>query len=243
MKVVAINASPSMDRGNTAVILEPFLNGLRDEGAEIELLHTWKLRIKPCLGEFSCWFRTPGRCAQKDDMEILLPKLAAADVLVFATPVFVDGMAGPLKTLWDRMLPLVEPRVELRGGHCRHPLRETPAGGPGKVVLVANCGFWEKDNFDPLVAHVQAMCRNTGREFAGALLRPHGPVFSALASKGNPGDDILDAAREAGRELARRGSITPQTLERISRPLLPLEAYLANSNRKFEQLLAETPGK
>ena len=42
-------------------------------------------------------------------MDVLLPGLAAADVWVLATPVFMDGMTGPLKNLLDRMLPLIQP--------------------------------------------------------------------------------------------------------------------------------------
>lgn len=44
-----------------------------------------------------------------------------------------------------------------------------------KMVLVSNCGFWEMDNFDPLLVHLKALCRNAEAEFVGALLRLHGP--------------------------------------------------------------------
>jgi len=36
MKVIAINASPKMEKGNTAVILTPFLEGIDEAGAAIE---------------------------------------------------------------------------------------------------------------------------------------------------------------------------------------------------------------
>jgi multimeric flavodoxin WrbA len=86
MKVIAVNSSPNAGRGNTAVILDPFLEGMREAGAEVELLYTKKLKIKPCRGDLNCWLRTPGECSQKDDMEAVLPKLRDSDVMVFATP-------------------------------------------------------------------------------------------------------------------------------------------------------------
>jgi len=52
MKVVAINGSPKMDKGTTALILTPFLEGLRGSGAEVELFCTKKLKIHPCQGDF-----------------------------------------------------------------------------------------------------------------------------------------------------------------------------------------------
>ncbi len=49
MKVLAINSSPKMDKGNTAMILNPFLEEMREAGAEVELFYTRKLNIKPVL--------------------------------------------------------------------------------------------------------------------------------------------------------------------------------------------------
>jgi multimeric flavodoxin WrbA len=230
MNAIVINASPMMDKGNTAAILIPFLDGMRAAGAEVQVYYTKRLNIKPCQGEFNCWLKTPGKCFQEDDMEMLLPKLAEADIQVFATPVYVDGMAGPLKNLLDRMIPLVSPSIELRDGHCRHPLRK--GNNTGQVVLVSNCGFWETDNFDPLLAHIKAICKNMNREFAGALLRPHGPSLEVMASKGAPVNDVFEAAREAGRQLVQEGVMSSQTLATVSRPLVPLEAYLQRANQR-----------
>jgi multimeric flavodoxin WrbA len=75
MKAIAINASPMMDKGNTAAILTPFLDGLKEAGAEVEIYYTKKLNTKPCQGEFNCQIKTPGKCFLEDDMKMLLPKL------------------------------------------------------------------------------------------------------------------------------------------------------------------------
>ena len=240
MKVIVINASPKMDKGNTAVILTPFLEGMKEAGAEIEVFYAKKMKIAPCQGDLVCWFKTPGRCVMRDDMDILLPKLAEADIWVFATPVYVDGMSGPLKNLIDRMIPLVYPFFEIRGGHCRHSLREST--NSGKIVMVASCGFWETDNFDPLLDHVKAICRNVKREFAGALLRPHSRAVKTMLDRGEPLEDIFEAARESGRQLIREGAISGKTLSVISRDLLPLEDYLQMVNQRFHELLMESQG-
>ncbi|MFQ5909730.1 MAG: hypothetical protein ACE5IJ_03300 [Thermoplasmata archaeon] len=50
--------------------------------------------------------------------------------------------------------------------------------------------------------HVRAACENLGRDFAGALLRPHGWVLRHLLRQGDA-QDVLDAARRAGREWKR----------------------------------------
>lgn len=241
MKVIVVNASPMLDRGNTAVILNPFLEGMRAAGAEVEVCYTQKLNLKPCQGEFNCQFKTPGKCFHKDDMETWLPKLEEADLQVYATPVYVAGMPAPLKNLWDRMLPLVHLSFELREGHCCHPLRKGVAAG--KVALVSTCGCWELDNFDPLLVHLQAMCRTAQRTFVGAVLRPQGSALKRLMAEGAPVNDILEAAREAGRQLIQEGAMASRTLATISRPLMPLEAYIEATNQTYSQALAALEGK
>ena len=241
MKVIAINSSPSMEKGNTAAILNPFLEGMREAGAEVEILYTKKLDINPCQGEFNCWFKTPGQCFQKDDMEIVRPRLWDADVWVLATPLYVDGMSGPMKNLLDRIIPSAQPFFELRDDHIRHPGRAEARHR--KMVLVSNCGFWEMDNFDALVVHIKAICKNTGMEFAGALLRPHGPALKPMLEIGGLVEDVVEAARDAGRQLVRDGKISPETLSTVSRELIPMKDYFQQANQGFKQRLDALPKK
>jgi multimeric flavodoxin WrbA len=238
MKVLALNASPLMEKGNTALLLKPFLDGMREEGCEVDLIYTCKLHVKPCLGDRACWTRTPGRCVQSDDVSALLPKFQEADIIVFAAPLYYDGMPGNLKNLIDRLIPLLEPYFVLRDEHCRHPPRQPHKHS--KVVLISNCGFWEKDNFDPLIAHMQAICRNACWKFAGALLRPHGEALAYMVNKGLPVGDVLTAAKDAGKELARTGKISERNLKIVSRELAPLKTYVEMTNRGFKQALDKT---
>lgn len=235
MQVLAINSSPKMERGNTALILNPFLEGMREAGAKVELLYTRKLRINPCRGDLICCLKTPGKCWQKDDMQMLLPKLREADILVLATPVYCYGVTGPMKNLLDRRFPLGQPFFELRDGHCHHSLREGTKSS--KVVLVSNCGFWEMDNFDPLLVHIRAICKNAAMEFAGALLRPQGEALRPLLQMGVPLNDIFEAAKKAGLQLVQDGQMSAETLAIVSRDLMPLEIYIEGANQRFQQAL------
>ena len=87
------------------MILNPFIEGMKEAGANVELFYTRKLKIGPCNG-IGCWFMNPGKCGQDDDMQMLLPKFKEADVIVWASPVYYAGITGPLKNLMDRQLPL-----------------------------------------------------------------------------------------------------------------------------------------
>ena len=234
MKVIAFNSSPHRDRGGTGLILNPFLDGARQAGAEVELFYVQSMDIRPCLGCYVCWTSTPGQCAQEDDMNAILPRIAEADIVVYATPLYVDGMNGPMKALLDRTIPLIEPRMEIRNDHCRHPRRASAR--PGKVVLVSVCGFTEPDNFDALVLHIRAVCRNLDRQFAGALLRPYASSLPALAKRGVAVEDVLAAAREGGRQIVETGTMTDGVRQRVSRELIPRDTYIRAVNARFRRL-------
>jgi multimeric flavodoxin WrbA len=224
-KVIVINGSPSMNKGTTALILNPFVEEMKEMGAEVEVYYTNKLKINPCQGKFVCATQTPGECFQKDDMEIIYPKFHSADIWVFGTPLYVNSVPGPLKILIDRILiPMGELFLDLKNGHCHHPLREVVKNG--KIVLVSNCGYWELDNFNLLIEQIKALCFHAEREYAGALLRPHGPAFRSMVSEGIDLEDIFEAAKEVGRQLIQTGSMKEDILKVISRDLLPLESYI-----------------
>lgn len=233
MKVVAINSSPKAESGHTNQILGPFLDGMRDAGAAVELFYTKYLEIEPCCGLFNCFFVTPGRCSQTDDMAGILPKLRDADVWVLATPVHLDGVSGPMKNFIDRLLPLIDPRLEMRDGHSRHVVRQGHKWG--RVVLVSTCGLSEMDNFDPMIVHLKAACKNLGREFAGAVLRPQSSGM--LDTSEGKVDDIFAAAREAGREFVRDGTMSPTTLAKVAREILSNDAFIQNANLQLDMLL------
>jgi multimeric flavodoxin WrbA len=229
MKVLAINSSPHKDKGNTALILTPFLEGMKEAGAEVELYYTLDLMINPCMGDHACQFKTPGKCIHSDDMQWLLPKVSQADVWVWATPLYGSGMTGTMKMFMDRLLPLADASIEVRGGRLRHP---SAAGRKkSKAVLVSTCGLPEIESFDPLIAHIKEKCANSDSEFAGALLRPAGPAMASMLKNGAPITDIFNAARDAGLQLAHDGKISGETLGIVSRPIISKEAMMQIVNQ------------
>ena len=168
-------------------------------------------------------------------MSIVFPRLVEAEIWVFATPLYVDGVSGPMKNLLDRLIPIVHPFVELRDDHCRHPRREEAR--VSRIALVSNCGFWELDNFDAMIMHMKAASKNLGVEFAGALLRPQGPALRRAMALGMPVDDIFAAIKEAGRQLVVDGKMSPETLKIASREILPREEYIQIANQGVQKLL------
>jgi len=109
--VVAINGSPNMAKGRTAMILSPFLEELENHGANVELFFSSRLKIKPCsCGKLYCWNEAPGECILQDSMQELYPKLRNANLLVLATPIYIP-LPGDMQNFINRLTPLLNPRL------------------------------------------------------------------------------------------------------------------------------------
>jgi len=225
MKVLSFNGSPQMGKGNTSMILNPYLEGMREAGAEIELFYTKKLKINECTGELSCWGKNPGKCHILDDMQFLYPKLCNTDILVFAIPVYVP-LPGKIQILINRLIPLMNPILEMRDGRTRARFREEVK--ISKIVLVSSCGWWEKGNFGTVIRIVDELANDVSVEFAGTVLRPHAEFLREDNEKTR---DVIKAANQAGYQLIRKGKMSPEILDIISSELVSLEMYMETNNQ------------
>jgi multimeric flavodoxin WrbA len=218
-RVVAVSGSPRMEKGNTERILRPFLEGMKEAGAKVDLIYAKRLDIKPCKGEFHCWETDPGKCLIKDDMQSVYPLLKRADILVLATPVYIP-LPGEMQNFVNRLCPLIDPSLTMRNGRTRARFRSDVK--IRKIVLVSTSGWYEKGNFGTVLRIAKELANVTSVEFAGALVRPHAHL---LARGGSKSDRVLEAARESGRELVANGRISKRLIESVGKPLILEKEY------------------
>jgi multimeric flavodoxin WrbA len=229
-KALAINGSPRMEKGSTAMVLTPFIQGMVDGGADVELLYASRLKVNPCTcGRLYCWNDEPGECCIKDSMQPLYPKLRGAEILVLATPVYIP-LPGEMQNVINRLCPLLDPVLEFRQGRTRARFRQDV--GIRKIVLVATGGWWERGNLDTVVRIVEELAEDASVEFAGAVLRPHASFMKQGGELTQDGVAVLDAVRKAGYELVKEGAMTKETLALISRPLISQEELRRRYNEE-----------
>ena len=231
-KVVAINGSPRMEKGYTHMILTPFLQGMKDAGADVELFYARRLQVEPCTGEFQCWYgKNAGECYIDDDMQMLYPKLRAAETLVLATPVYIP-LPGEMQNVINRLVALIEPMLETREGRTRARFHQDVM--IQRFVLVSTSGWWEMGNFDTVVRIAEELAEGASVEFAGAVLRPHAFLMKKDGELTEDGRGVQQAATRAGSELIRDGKMDPETLEQVSRPLISQEELRQRYNQDLE---------
>jgi multimeric flavodoxin WrbA len=217
-KAVAINGSPRMERGNTAMVLSPFIEGMMDAGSHVELFYASRLKVKPCsCGTMYCWTEMPGECCIKDKMELLYPRLKESDLLVLATPVYIP-LPGDMQDVINRLCPLLDPVLDFRKGRTRAIFRKDVR--IRAIVLVSTGGWWENGNFGTVVRIVKELAEDAGVKFAGAVLRPHAHAMRRKGELTQDGRAVLDAVRTAGYQLVKDGVMKQETLAAISRPLI-----------------------
>ena len=220
MKFLAINSSPHGEKGNTEQILQPFLEGAREAGAETEVIYLKDKKIKHCLGCFTCWTKTPGVCVHKDDMAEILEKMQTVDVMVYATPLYVFTMSGLMKDFMDRIIPMAQPYIIKRGEHFIHPPRYAPVSdAPGKVVLISNAGYPERHHFSGLEETFRRWTDSPDDELVGSICCAGGALIQSESIRESV-RWYMDAAKQAGREVVEQGHISTETQAVLDRPLI-----------------------
>ena len=78
-------------------------------GAKMEHIKLKNKNIHPCTGCYTCWTKTPGECIFDDDMTDLRYKFRTADLIIFASPLYVYSVTGIMKNFLDRLVPNLMP--------------------------------------------------------------------------------------------------------------------------------------
>lgn len=228
--VLVVNASPRARNGYTELLLTHFVEGMKDAGADVEEIYLSRLNIKTCTGCWHCWTSGSGRCAfdGKDDFEMLYEKTNKADLIVYAFPLYVDGMPSRLKNCFERSVRRVHPYMHLDDGKMRHPRRVERKNQ--SMAIFSVCGFPERKQFKALDAHFEAISHNFHIPVVGKIYRP-GVMFlfnNPLLYRQQI--EILKNIRKAGFELVKNGKTNRRTERRISRKFMSHSLFADTSN-------------
>jgi len=188
MKVLGIMGSPRR-QGNTELLLNKALEGVREVGAEIESVLVSKLKISPCLEIYACL--KDGNCSIRDDMQLLYKKLLEADHVIFASPIFFYSITSQAKALVDRCQALWVRRHIL--GMGKEDMRER------RGVFISVGATRGEKLFDGAVLTVKYFFNAIGVKYAGDLL------VRGVDDKGQIGEhpEALEDAFRLGQELVR----------------------------------------
>ena len=162
IRVLGISGSPHR-HGNTETLLDSFLEGAHGAGASVEKVVIADLKYTSCRGCNAC--HKTGTCVLKDDFIALFEKIAAADCLAIASPIYSMGITAELKALIDRAQYLwaqkfIVKTLSYSPGHMKRH----------KGVFLSTAGLPRKDVFDYAFPTIRAFFNGVGFEYYDNIL-------------------------------------------------------------------------
>lgn len=209
MKIVAINGSPRGRASNTGVMVDAFLKGAQEAGAETMNVFLAEKNIKYCRGCYSCWTETPGRCVIQDDMAEVLSRVAGADVIVLASPLYFNNISGTLKVFMDRLAVT---------GNPHSPKSRSAAP---KLVMISNCGFPDRSQFQVVSLWIKRVARLMRTEVIGEIYATQGRFLTAPTEEVRPAvASYLRFLEKAGAEIATSMKLSETTESLLGRDFM-----------------------
>lgn len=227
--ILLINGSPKGKQSNTYKLATAFIGGLKaaERDAVVEEICVNTLDLNPCLGCFSCWNKTPGKCVFKDDMPEVIEKLLWADITIWSFPLYYFSVPGKLKTLIDRQLPMVLPFMEKDAKSGSHPTRYDMS--KKRSVLISTCGFYTTEgNYDAVISMFDHLL---GKDNYEKIFCSQGELFR-VPELLNRTNEYLEYVKTAGKEYIS-GKIQDSTKNKLNTLLFPKETFEAMADASW----------
>ncbi len=97
--MLVINGSPRKG-GNTETVLNAFVEGAKEAGAEVTVIRLVEIDHKNCKGCNSC--HKNGVCVIRDALTPVFDQMLQSDILVLASPIYSMSVTAEMKSFIDR---------------------------------------------------------------------------------------------------------------------------------------------
>lgn len=158
MKKILVIHGSVRSNGNSAFLLDAFLEGAHAAGAQSETVKAHELNLEYCTGCLRC--NMIKRCAIRgDEWPELSRKITEADVLVFAAPIYFHHLPAQVKKIIDRFRSFVHVQITPSGlKHTPHvPWEKT-------IVLLLPLGSSDLADAEPVAELFKFMTRIMGEK-------------------------------------------------------------------------------
>ena len=162
MKSTIIYGSPRK-KGNTAALLEPFMDELQKNEVTIDYFDVYEKEIAGCKACLGCQKDISKICCVvQDDMQAVLNSMSEADMIIIAAPIYAWSAPAPVKAVIDRAIY----------SSCKYYGDDPhgPALFKGKrLALLTTCGYPVEKGADLYEEMMKRYCKHCGFTYAGML--------------------------------------------------------------------------
>ena len=241
MKLVAINGSHSGKRGYTHFLIEKLFNGAKEEGADCVEIALAELKINICKGCGVCnTEKHLLKCIyeEKDDVAMIFDKMREADIIIYATPIYVFNMSGLMKVFFDRMNSTGNSgdfRLS-ESGLFFHHISKDICSKPF-VTLICHDNF-ENEMSKNVVSYFQTFSKFMDAPQVGTIIRRLGKLtgYGKDPGKEKQYPKVLESYKAielAGKEFVTKGKISKKTQKTASRDIIPIPFFSILKNFKW----------
>ncbi len=155
--ILVITGSPRRD-GNSELMADAFIKGAQAKGHNVTKFSAGRKTIGGCKACGTCWSKGTA-CSFQDGFTELEPLLERADVVIFASPLYLFGLSSQIKAPIDKL-------NAYDSENCMRPLKI-------KESILLICGACESmDIFSGVISSYRHMAAYMHWEDVGVLAIP-----------------------------------------------------------------------
>jgi multimeric flavodoxin WrbA len=191
VKVLGISGSPHR-HGNTETLLDAFLNGAREAGAEADKVVLKELDYTPCLGCNAC--HKEGECIVRDQAIPLFDRIFTMDCLAVASPIYSLGITAELKGLIDRAQYIWARKFILKNLYFSNDHIRSHKG-----IFISTAGLSWDNVFDAAFPAITAFFNTIGFEYYDNIIANEMDKYKGI--RGHP--TAMTEAQEKGKKVVQ----------------------------------------
>ena len=196
------------------------LKGAQEAGAETVHIFLAEKEIKYCKGCHSCWTETPGQCVIHDDMAEVLTRVAGADVIVLASPLYLNNVSGTLKVFMDRLTVTGNPHAQKDAQTGNQHSTQRKSAAP-KFIMISNCGFPDRSQFEVVSLWIKRVARMMRTDVIAEIYATQGRLLTAPTEELRPAvTSYIQSLERAGAEIATRMKLSETTETLLGRDFI-----------------------
>lgn len=222
MKILLLNGSMRGEGSASLKVARAFISGICEvcTDAEVTQVNLQTKKIEHCLGCLCCWKNEKGVCVIHDDMDEIRRLVMESDIIIESFPLYFFGQPSKMKAFVDRMIAYVS---EYRGvggneetGSFLHTMRYHELMQK-KLVLVSSCGYEKTAGcYDSIKLQYDTIC---GEGNYTLITASQGGMLAETTLQAKV-EKYLVKYTEAGKEFAKCGSVSAETLDKLAVPML-----------------------
>jgi len=234
MKIVAINGSHRGKNGYTQFLINKLFAGAEKAGAVCETIVLAEHKIERCTGCRICHKNDHYlKCIyqDKDDVTSLFDQMRSADILIFATPIYIFSMTGLMKIFLDRITSTADSCILTisDAGLFFHHIDKTLISKP--FVLLTCQDNLEDATSNSVISYFKTYSKFVDAPLIGVIRRKSGSLTghgrdSEKGKKYPVVKEIYQAIEQTGAELARNRKISAATLKTANKNIVQMPSFI-----------------